>query len=196
MSIYISKNNQQAGPFADAQVLEMLRRGQISPNDLAIRHGETRWEPLGNIFPNVIPFISPPVSAISGGVKNTGGCRRVFGILLLVFGLLLCAGGLFFPVKGLVFGSGESYICRMAETYKQDAEQANREYERAKGTSFEEEKAQKLGQKIRIMESWGKTCSEMNENLRRWMIGLTILGVFGFFLAMIGFFIQRVRPLV
>ena len=43
MSIYISKNNQQTGPFDESRVLEMLASGQLSPNDFAIRQGATQW---------------------------------------------------------------------------------------------------------------------------------------------------------
>jgi hypothetical protein len=52
MSIYISKNNQQSGPFDDAKVLEMLAGGQVSPDDFAIRQGGTQWQKLGEMFPN------------------------------------------------------------------------------------------------------------------------------------------------
>ena len=53
MTIYISKNNQQLGPFEELKVLEMLRRGELSRDDLAIRHGENEWQKLGVFFPNV-----------------------------------------------------------------------------------------------------------------------------------------------
>lgn len=52
MSIYISKNNQQQGPFEEAAVLEWLRTGQLSPNDLACRTGSNEWQRLEVLFPN------------------------------------------------------------------------------------------------------------------------------------------------
>jgi GYF domain 2 len=53
MQIYINKNNQQLGPFEEAQVLEMLKNGQLSPNDFAIRHGEQEWRNLGSFYLNL-----------------------------------------------------------------------------------------------------------------------------------------------
>ena len=52
MSIYITKNNQQSGPFDESKVLEMLNNGQLSPDDFAIRQGGTQWQKLGEMFPN------------------------------------------------------------------------------------------------------------------------------------------------
>lgn len=54
MQIYISKNNQQLGPFDDARVLEMLRSGELSADDAAIRRGENEWRKLGYYFPNSV----------------------------------------------------------------------------------------------------------------------------------------------
>ncbi|HEY0461864.1 MAG TPA: DUF4339 domain-containing protein [Pyrinomonadaceae bacterium] len=52
MSIYISKNNQQTGPFDESKVLEMLGSGQLSPDDFAIRQGAAQWQKLGEMFPS------------------------------------------------------------------------------------------------------------------------------------------------
>ena len=49
--IYIYKNDRQSGPYEDHIVLEQLRSGVLSSQDLAVRHGETRWQPLGELFP-------------------------------------------------------------------------------------------------------------------------------------------------
>lgn len=89
MQIYINKNNQQLGPFEESKVLEMLSNGQLSSNDLAIKHGESKWQNLGNYYPQfvqkapAIPEIKEPVAK-----KNrTGlllGCGGFFLIALLV----------------------------------------------------------------------------------------------------------------
>ena len=52
MSIYISKNNQQTGPFDESKVMEMLGSGQLSPDDFAIRQGAAQWQKLGEMFPS------------------------------------------------------------------------------------------------------------------------------------------------
>ena len=50
MQIYINKNGQQIGPFNQAKVEEMLRFGQILPNDLAIKQGDKNWTAVRNLF--------------------------------------------------------------------------------------------------------------------------------------------------
>jgi hypothetical protein len=50
MSIYISKNNQQFGPFEESKVLELLNSGQLSPDDFGIRQGSNQWQKLGEMF--------------------------------------------------------------------------------------------------------------------------------------------------
>jgi hypothetical protein len=58
--IYIYKNDRQSGPYEDHIVVEQLKSGVLSPDDLAIRHGETRWQPLSDLFPGVSSAPSPP----------------------------------------------------------------------------------------------------------------------------------------
>ncbi len=50
--IYIYKNNQQSGPFEERIVLDQLNAGLLSPDDMAIRHGESKWQTLGAMFPD------------------------------------------------------------------------------------------------------------------------------------------------
>lgn len=64
MQIYVSKNNQQSGPFEEAKVLEMLRGGQLSPRDFGLRQDVKQWKPLGEMFQ-----ISAPLPGNSG-VQN------------------------------------------------------------------------------------------------------------------------------
>jgi hypothetical protein len=52
MAIYIYKNNQQSGPFADADALNGLRSGLYSPNDMACRTGMKEWRPLSLLCPS------------------------------------------------------------------------------------------------------------------------------------------------
>lgn len=87
MPIYIHKNGRQLGPFEVAQVLDMFRNGQLSPNDKGIRTGESLWQPLGDLFPTLNPSVSLASSA--NIVANNGGCRKAFGTGLLLLGCLL-----------------------------------------------------------------------------------------------------------
>ena len=50
LPMYLSKNNQQSGPFSPEQVLNLLNSGQISPFDMAIRQGDPQWQPLNMYF--------------------------------------------------------------------------------------------------------------------------------------------------
>jgi hypothetical protein len=58
--IYIYKNNQQSGPYEERLVLDQLKSGVLAPEDLAVRHGESQWQPLGNMFPEVASVVPPP----------------------------------------------------------------------------------------------------------------------------------------
>ncbi len=50
LPMYISKNNQQLGPYPPEQVLTMLNSGMVAPFDMAIKHGEQQWLPLNMYF--------------------------------------------------------------------------------------------------------------------------------------------------
>lgn len=96
MQIYISKNNQQLGPFEEAKVIEMLENGQLSPTDAAIRQGDTKWEALRNFYPHIgnkINVVNPvaPVAQLSPKKSRKGlllGCGGFLLIGLLVTGVL------------------------------------------------------------------------------------------------------------
>ncbi|CAN5679845.1 hypothetical protein BH20ACI4_BH20ACI4_30600 [soil metagenome] len=95
MSIYINKNNQQIGPFEEAKVLEMLQNGELSPNDLAIRQGDKKWQKLDVFYPNagnIAPAnIAAAVEQPAPKKSRKGllmGCGGFFIIALLVAGVL------------------------------------------------------------------------------------------------------------
>lgn len=95
MSLYISKNNQQAGPFEEWKVLEMLKNGGLSPNDPAIREGEKEWQKLSFYFPNV-GNIAP-----AGVVAGRPAARKSKTGLLLGCGGFLLVGLLMTAVVGV-----------------------------------------------------------------------------------------------
>ena len=94
MQIYISKNNQQLGPFEESRVLEMINAGELSANDLAIRQGDTEWQKLGNYFPNAgnaAPVTLAAVEQTAPKKSRKGlllGCGGFFVITLLIAGVL------------------------------------------------------------------------------------------------------------
>lgn len=94
MQIYISKNGQQLGPFEEAKVLEMMKTGEVSPNDAAIQQGETQWSKLENLYPNhgnKANVIAPAVvvAAPKKSRKNLMfGCAGFFLIGILAASIL------------------------------------------------------------------------------------------------------------
>jgi hypothetical protein len=68
MPIYINKNGQQSGPFEEHVVLDQLRTGHLSPDDLAIRQGEAAWSRLSDLFPGV-----------AGAAASAAGARAFAG---------------------------------------------------------------------------------------------------------------------
>jgi hypothetical protein len=122
MQIYIFKNNVQTGPFDENAVLDRLRRGEYSPDDLAIRQGDSNWQPLNVLFPESVPqpaafapqAAPPPMSAPAGAMapasaprlvrKNT--LHRVLYGLLLVGSVIAFAGSLWY-LKSMMGSSGD-----------------------------------------------------------------------------------------
>ncbi len=94
MQIYVSKNNQQLGPFEESKVLEMLGSGELSPNDQAIRHGGSEWQKLGELFPNAGTAASANFAAAATEQSAPKKSRK---------GLLLGRGG-FFVIALLIAG--------------------------------------------------------------------------------------------
>jgi hypothetical protein len=105
MKMFINKNGQQHGPFDEAKVLEMLRNGQLSPNDFGIKDGRQTWQKLGEVFPqpkqtaNVPPIIKPNVQVnqqVTPAPQKSGSSKG------LMFGLIGCGGLIVLSVVGLI----------------------------------------------------------------------------------------------
>ena len=50
MEIFVSKENQQHGPFEQDQLLSMLNEGQLHRRDLVYYEGLGEWKPLDEVF--------------------------------------------------------------------------------------------------------------------------------------------------
>jgi len=87
MPIYINKNNRQSGPYEEHVVIEQLRSGYLSPNDLGIRHGETTWTRIGDMFPDTVARPAAPASAAPTApepqYRNTILQKIFFGLCFL-----------------------------------------------------------------------------------------------------------------
>jgi hypothetical protein len=113
VSIYIYRNNQQSGPFEENQILQWLASGQLSPEDLAVKQGESDWKPLKVLFPNApnnapqqpSGFSNVNAAPVGTGVapQKKGGSKTVLFLLLGLGGLLLIgaivAAPLFFYMR-------------------------------------------------------------------------------------------------
>jgi hypothetical protein len=94
MSIYIYKNNQQMGPFEEERVLEMLKSGELSANDMAVPQGDKDWQKLGSLFPNASNQPPAAVATVNQPAPKKSrkglllGCGSFFLIALLVTGVL------------------------------------------------------------------------------------------------------------
>ncbi|MEO6334108.1 MAG: DUF4339 domain-containing protein [Pyrinomonadaceae bacterium] len=95
MTIYIHKNNQQLGPYEDDVVLDKLRSGDLSPDDLAITQGG-QWQPLRTMFPQVtradapapVKFAAPAPVPVAAAVSSEPEPQyRATTLLKVFFGL-------------------------------------------------------------------------------------------------------------
>ena len=202
MPIYINKNNQQSGPYEERVVIDQLRNGMLSPNDLGIRHGETTWRRLGDMFPNVGSSPAPPpVSASPSGApaaaqfasqpaKAAGGCRKPLGWTILAIGLLLMLGGGMVAIATPFAYS--SISCDLAEADYKKIEELSKKYEAAKGTDEEIGIQYDLERAMAGYESSSKYCANEKSTKRMFQIGSIAVAFLGFLMAIVGFFIRRV----
>jgi hypothetical protein len=111
MQMYVSKNGQQLGPFEESKVAEMLQNGQLSPQDLGFKQGQSQWQKLEILFPtqpsgwNAPSF--PPASTIqpmtpilpTSSIQplpptQSGGSKG------LMFGVIGCGGLILLSILG------------------------------------------------------------------------------------------------
>jgi len=109
MSTYINKNGQQLGPFSDEQIIEGLKNGLYSPEDLCWREGWSNWKPLREVYNVAVNAknkpsqsishsdIKEPVSKFESGVFSYS--RKVIKWIAygIVVGIVLCVLALFIP---------------------------------------------------------------------------------------------------
>lgn len=113
--IYIYKNNQQSGPYEERLVLDQLRSGMLTPEDLAVRHGENQWQPLRIMFPEVakgvpqppVPFpasAKKPVSAPKPSIEPEPQYRNTMLLKVFLGFCLLGSIGLLAAAVYYIFG--------------------------------------------------------------------------------------------
>ena len=91
MNIYIYKNDQQLGPFDDAQISEALTSGEFSLEDFAWKEGLTEWVRLEDLLQK--PQETPPIPMIST-IQNPSRVRSNVNQGVVIGGWVCCAIGL------------------------------------------------------------------------------------------------------
>ena len=198
MPIYINKDGQQSGPYEDHIVIDQLKNGTLSPNDLGVRHGESAWQRLDDMFPGVgvsqpEPPIraAAPVSSVAPStpvVKKGGGCLKigliVVGLMFLLLGAGTAIGSRFIP----------SVSCDLAESDARKIDKLRADLDKA----TKDGKFDKIGPlQIELQEELaGATVSQRycnDDKFRDNLIGVAggVLGAVGFLMALIGLFVGR-----
>lgn len=202
MPIYINKNGQQSGPYEDHIVIDQLRNGTLSLDDLGIRHGDAGWQRLGDMFPaaetpDPSPLATGVAASVAGGgpmgsavapVAKKGGCLKGgligLGLLLLFLGIATAAGSRFIP----------STACDLAKSDEEKIDKLNRDIQKAK-SDFKYDRIGplqvELDAELAGAEVSKKYCD--NDKFRDNMILIAgiIVGGLGLLMAIVGLFVGR-----
>jgi hypothetical protein len=101
MQIYIHRNNEQLGPFTEAEVRAQLASGAISPQDHVWWQGQANWMPLDQ-SPLLAPgFTAPPVVATAQETSKLAIWSLVCGCLSLICNLLTAIPAIILGHMGL-----------------------------------------------------------------------------------------------
>jgi hypothetical protein len=204
MPIYINKNGQQSGPYEDHIVIDQLRSGMLSPDDMAIRHGGASWQRLGDMFPEAVrhePSTTPrgagsgasaavdsPVKSAAEPSAKKGGCLKGgligLGVLLLLLGIATAAGSRFIP----------SPSCDLAKSDAEKIDKLKRDLDKAKAEGDYDEVGP-LSIELKAEEAGAATSQKYcDDDKFRDNIILAVggvVGVFGLLMAIVGLFVGR-----
>jgi len=111
MQIYVHKNNQQIGPFTEAEIKAQLAAGTITPQDHAWWQGQANWVPLAQTpFATVSPLAAPAVPTPLSGMPvdiqttSTGTQTSKLAIWSLVCACFTLFCGLLSSIPAIVLG--------------------------------------------------------------------------------------------
>jgi len=110
MQYYITRNNQQLGPFTEAEVRAQLAAGTISPQDHVWWQGQQGWIPLAQsalAAPATPGLAVPPTPAIpSAATFNPTPTGKTSGMAIasLVCGCLTLLCGLLAAIPAIILG--------------------------------------------------------------------------------------------
>ncbi len=109
MQIYINRNNQQLGPFTEAEIRAQLTSGAISLQDYVWWEGQVTWLPLGQtaLAGGATPPVPPPPTPgapVIHSVTTTTESTSPLAIWSLVCGCLTLLCGLFAAIPAIILG--------------------------------------------------------------------------------------------
>ena len=200
MPIYINKSGQQSGPYEDHIVIDQLRSGMLSPDDLAIRHGDAAWQRLGEMFPGVAAeraeaaapvFVAgsagTPTASVVPAAKK-GGCLKGgligLGLLLLVLGIATAVGGQFIPSTSCDLADADA---RKIDKLRSDIEKAKSDfkYDRIGPLQLE------LNETLAGAEASQRYCDDDKFRNNAISVAGGTLAFVGFLMAVVGLFVGR-----
>jgi len=65
--LYILENNQQAGPYQEAQILGMIQQGRVNAQTMCWSEGMAAWAPVGQAFPALFVGVPAAPALPTGG---------------------------------------------------------------------------------------------------------------------------------
>ena len=193
MPIYINKDGQQSGPYEDHVVIDQLKNGSLSPNDLGVKHGETSWQRLGDMFPGVgvaepKPVASEASAASTAPSAKKGGCFKFgligTGLLFLFLGVGIAGGSRFIPSVSCDLAESDA---RKIDKLRSDLDKATKDgkFDRIGPLQIE------LNEELAGAAASQRYCND--DKFRNNLIGGVgvVLGALGFLMALIGLFVGR-----
>ena len=108
MQIYIHRNNEQLGPFTEAEVKAQLAAGTISPQDHVWWQGQEGWIPLAQSSLMTTPAPAVPGAPVAPTAASTpvaaAGKTSQLAIWALVCGCLSLLCGIFASIPAIILG--------------------------------------------------------------------------------------------
>lgn len=160
-AILIHRNNEQTGPFPEAQVRQMLADGKLAAGDLAWRQGMAEWKPLSELLaaPAAVP-LAPAIAAGGSGLK--------WGLAAGAGALVLALGGV-----GAWQYSQQQKIAAEQQRLVLEQQRLAEELARAEERRLQEEKKraeeemQRLAEEKRLAEEEKKQAEEKTKELEQ-----------------------------
>ena len=128
MNILVRKNNQERGPYTEAELRERLKSGVFSASDLGQVEGESDWKPLSEILLASLLATEKPTETPGppGPTVDMSSFRRPQVIVGAIVLLLLIFGGINWLNKASEKRREDAAVARQAATMQQAQKQIDR----------------------------------------------------------------------